>query len=98
TINHAKVPNTDQADFPVLISGTYTYLKNLAHSGKVQNDNGYDIGFYTNSNCSTGKMAWEQESYDNSSGAINYWVKVSSLSHTSDTVFYMCYGDASITT
>src|SRR5947209_8066968 len=26
TIDHTRVPNTDQSNFPVLISGTYSYL------------------------------------------------------------------------
>jgi len=98
TIDHTKVPNTDQANFPVLISGTYSYLRTVGNGGSVTNANGYDIGFYTNSNCSTGKMAWETETYTASSGLVNYWVKVSSLSHTADTVFYLCYGDATIST
>src|SRR5208283_4210852 len=30
-IDHTKVPNTDQANFPVLITGTYTYLATVAN-------------------------------------------------------------------
>jgi hypothetical protein len=37
------------------------------------------------------------ETYDASTGAVNYWVKVPTVSHTSDTVIYMCYGNSSIT-
>jgi len=53
TIDHTKVPNTDQSNFPVLISGTYSYLKTLANGGNVQNANGYDIIFAFDSICST---------------------------------------------
>ncbi|MBX4189039.1 LamG domain-containing protein [Candidatus Parcubacteria bacterium] len=101
TIDHTKVGtinNTDQTDCPVLISGTYTYLKTTGNGGLVQNANGYDVGFYTSSDCSTGKMNWETERYTASTGEVVYWVKVASLSHTTDTVFYMCYGDSSIST
>lgn len=98
TIDHTKVPNTDQSNFPVLVSGTYTYLKTTGNGGLVQNASGYDVGFYTNSDCSTGKMNWETETYTATTGVVNYWVKVATASHTSDTVFYMCYGNSSITT
>jgi len=37
TIDHTKVPNTDQANFPVLISGTYSYLATTANGGGVTN-------------------------------------------------------------
>lgn len=98
TINHLLVPNTNQADFPVLVSGTYSYLATVGNGGHVQNASGYDIGFFTNSNCSTGKMKWETEKYTAASGIVSYWVKVASLLTASDTVFYMCYGDSGITT
>lgn len=85
-------------NFPVLIDGIYSYLANVANGGKVQSANfAYDVGFYTNSDCSTGKMNWEQEKHATSTGTVDYWVK-SSLSTTTDTVFYMCYGDSSIVT
>src|SRR5579864_3505140 len=45
TIDHTKVPNTDQSNFPVLISGTYSYLATTGNGGKVMNANGYDIIF-----------------------------------------------------
>ncbi len=96
TIDHTKVANTDQTDFPVLFSGTYSYLATVANGGVVRNANGYDIGFYTNSNCTTGKMAWELETYSATTGAVNYWVKVPTLATATDTVFYLCYGDAGI--
>jgi hypothetical protein len=38
------------------------------------------------------------ESYDGTNGIVVAWVKIASLSSVSDTVFYMFYGDASITT
>ena len=98
TIDHTKVPNTDQSNFPVLVSGTYTYLKTTGNGGLVTNASGYDVGFYTNSDCGTGKMAWETETYTATTGVVNYWVKVPTVATASDTVFYMCYGNSSITT
>ena len=43
TIDHTEVANTDQIDFPVLISGTYRVLATVANGGHVQDSNGYDI-------------------------------------------------------
>lgn len=98
TVDHTKVPNTDQSNYAVLVTGTYSYLATVANGGKVQNANGYDVGFYTNSNCSTGKMDWETVIYTATSGLVEYWIRNGTLSHTADTVFYMCYGDSGITT
>lgn len=95
TVDHSKVPNTDRSDFPMLISGTYSYLATTANGGQVQNANGYDVIFTSDSGC-TGKLNHEVETYNASSGAVNYWVKVPTVSHTTDTVLYMCYGDSEI--
>jgi hypothetical protein len=45
TIDHTKVPNTNESNFPVLISGTYSYLATVSTGGNVQNANGYDVIF-----------------------------------------------------
>jgi hypothetical protein len=96
TIDHTKVP-TNQSNFPLLISGTFPYLAGVANGGNVQNSNGYDIVFTSDAECAT-KLDFEVETYNASTGAVNYWVKVPTISHTSDTPIYMCYGNASITT
>src|SRR5207245_1869604 len=92
-----KVPNSDQSNFPVLISGSYSYLATTANGGNLQNSNGYDVIFTSDTGCST-RLNHEVETYSANSGAVNYWVKVPTVSHTSDTVFFMCYGNSSITT
>src|ERR1700747_1327387 len=97
TIDHTKVPNTDQTNFPVLISNTYSYLATTANGGNVTNANGYDITF-TSDAAGTSPLAYEQESYSASTGKVSYWVKVPTLSHTTDTVIYMFYGNSSVTT
>src|SRR2546425_5337124 len=97
TIDHTKVPNTDLNNFPVLISGTYSYLATPGNGGNVQNANGYDVIFTSDSGCAT-KLSHEVETYNAATGVVNYWVKVPTLSHTTDTVFYMCYSNSGITT
>ena len=95
TIDHTKVPNTDQANFAVLISGTYSYLATTANGGSVMNANGYDILFAADAN-GLNPLPFEQENYSPSTGAIVYWVKLPTVSHTADTVFYLFYGNSSI--
>ena len=95
TTNHAKVPNSDEANFPVLISGIYPYLATVANGGQVQSANGYDIVF-TSDSAGTTKLNYEIESYNSTTGAIVAWVQVPTLSHTSDTVIYLQYGNSII--
>jgi Concanavalin A-like lectin/glucanases superfamily/Domain of unknown function (DUF2341) len=97
TIDHTKVPNTTQTNFPVLIAGTYSYLATVANAGNVQNSSGYDIVFAADS-AGTTLLSWEVESYNPATGAIVAWVKVPSLSPTVDTVIYLLYGNAAIST
>ena len=44
------------------------------------------------------KLKWEVEKYDGTTGNLIAWVKIPSLSSSSDTVFYLMYGDSSINT
>jgi RHS repeat-associated protein len=53
--------------------------------------------FTSDSGCAT-KLNHEVETYNATTGAVNYWVKVPTVSHATDTVIYMCYGSASVTT
>ena len=81
----------------MLISGTYSYLATMGNGGNVTNANGYDIIFTSDSSGNT-PLAYEQESYNASTGAVNFWVKVPTISHTSDTIIYIFYGNSSVTT
>ena len=97
TLAHTQVPNTDQVNFPVLISGTYPDLATTANGGKVTNANGYDIIFTSDAN-GANKLNFERELYSPSNGQIAYWVQVPNLSHTTDTVIYAFYGNTAVTT
>jgi hypothetical protein len=95
TIAHGQVPNTDQTNFPVLIEGVYPYLATTAYGGQVQNANGYDI-IFTSDSAGANLLNWELESYNPATGAVAIWVQIPTVSHTADTVFYMFYGSASV--
>lgn len=96
TSNHLKVPST-QTDFGVLVSMTNATFKTVGNGGHVQNSNGYDIGFYSDIAATT-KLKWEMEKYDGTAGTVVAWVKIASLSSSVDNLFYVFYGDASIST
>lgn len=97
TIDHTKVPNTDQANFPVLFSGTYAYLAHTTHSGLVTDLNGYDIILTSDAVGST-KLDHEIESYNHETGVCVFWVRVPTVATASDTVIYLFYGNSSVST
>lgn len=108
TVDHTKVPNTDQANFPFVISGTFAELATVSNGGKIQHTTTQtgggasitvpaDYVVTSDSGCTT-KLNWEFETYNSTTGAVNIWVKAPSLSHTTDTVLHECFGDASTTT
>jgi hypothetical protein len=101
TVQAAQVPST-QTDFPMLISGTYSYLATVANGGKVQaacNQTtivisvGCDLIFTSDAAGST-LLSWEFETYNATTGAVNIWVKVPSIAN--GTVIYMFYGKAGV--
>ena len=95
TFKHALVPNTDQTDFPALISGTFWYLATVANGGNMQNANGWDIVF-TSDAAGQNKLDHEIDTYNPSTGSVNFWVRIPSLSHTVDTTIFMWYGNSSV--
>jgi hypothetical protein len=94
-IDHNKVVNTDQSDFPVLISGVYPFLATVANGGKVQNPNGWDI-FFTADAAGQNKLDHEIDTYDPITGTASFWVRIPLLSHITDTVIYMWFGSSAV--
>jgi len=97
TIDHTKCGSSDSSQFPVLISGTYAQLATIAHGGEVTSSSGYDI-LFTSDAAGQYPLIWEIETYNSTTGAINFWVQVPVLSHTANTTIYMWYGNAAVTT
>jgi RHS repeat-associated protein len=96
-IDHTKIPNSDQANFPFLFSTTDPLLASTANGGHVANANGYDIIFSTDPN-GLSKLNYEMEKYNPATGQVIAWVNIPNLSHTTNTVIYLSYGNANITT
>src|ERR1700674_4833386 len=96
-IDHSKVLNTDQVNFPVLISGTYPYLAGTAEGGNVTSASRFDILFTSDANAAS-PLAFERESCNPSTGAVSFWVSVPTLSHTADAAIYLFYGNPAVIT
>lgn len=94
TVNSAQITGT-LTNFPMSFGGTYAYLATVANSGDVQNANGYDI-IFTSDSAGTMPLACEQESYSATTGAVQYWVDVPSIAV--GTVIYIFYGNSGIST
>src|SRR6266550_1806832 len=97
TIDHTQVVGgSDLSSFPVLVHIIDPNLANVANRGLVNNINGFDIIFVNSAE--SGSLSFEIESYDPVLGEIVMWVNIATVSHTVDTVFYMYFGNASIST
>lgn len=109
-IDHTQVPST-QSNFGVLVkldaTNSGTTMKTVANGGHIQNtvtQSGgnpvtmpADLIFTSDAGGST-LIPWEIDFYDGSNGILWVWVFISSVSSSADTVFYMSYGDVSVTT
>jgi hypothetical protein len=97
TIHEAQVPS-NQTQFPVLFTGTYSYLADVAHGGSVTNASGYDIIFSSTNNLDgSGIIAFERVAWNNVTGQVTFYFPTN-LSSSADTVVYLLYGNSNITT
>ena len=98
TIDHTQVGLNNNpgslSNFPVLIDITDADLQ-LAPTGKVENGSGYDIVFRAADGVTP--LDHEIEDYDSGSGRIRAWVRIPSLPKDVDTVIYMRFGSACVT-
>lgn len=79
----------DLTDYPLLVSGTFDYLKHLSSGGEVQNLNGWDIRF---ENQAGTKLSHEIEKYVPTTGEMVAHIKIPTLATATDTLIYMYYG------
>lgn len=97
TIDHTKCGSSTSSNFPALVYISDATFKTTGNGGRINNANGYDIAFYSDSS-GTSSLYWEIEAYNGATGELWAWVKIPSLSHTTDTVIYVFYGDSGIST
>ena len=89
TIDHNKV-NETITNFPLLVK--FDSDSDLASHAQ---DNGWDLIFKNSDNTST--YYHEIEKFDGSTGELVAWVNVTSVSHATDTILWLHYGDGSYT-
>jgi len=87
TINASMTPNADQSDFPLLI-----YKSNDSYLASNAQADGDDL-LFTLSDGET-KLSHEIEKFDSSTGELAAWVKIPTLSHATNTVIHLYYGNA----
>ncbi|MBN1658351.1 MAG: DUF2341 domain-containing protein, partial [Anaerolineae bacterium] len=92
TIDHTQVAG-DLDDFPVLIrlSGDWLRYQASGDPGHIRQEDGGDIRFTSAGHV---QLDHEIELYDGTSGTLVAWVRIPSLSSTSDTEIYMLYGNS----
>ena len=95
TIDHTKVPNTDQINFPFLFNTTDPTLATIANGGHITNENAYDV-IFTSDPAGQNPLNYELEEYNPVTGQVIAWIHIPTLSHSSDTVLYMFYGNSAI--
>lgn len=95
-IDATKVGTADSTNFPVYIQGN-AELKVTGSGGHVQNSSGFDIVY---GDCSTASLyKFERVFWVGTNGANSeFWIKVPTVSHSTNTNFCVFYGNAAITT
>jgi prepilin-type N-terminal cleavage/methylation domain-containing protein len=93
----STVNKTNLTNFPVLFSGTYSYLATQANGGNATNANGYDITF-TSDPAGKNLLPFERESYNATTGAVAFWVQVPTVYANNNSVIYLQYSNPTITT
>lgn len=91
----AQITGAPLADFPLLVSITAPWLADAADGGNVARADGFDL-YFSADQAGTQRLSHEVEQYTPAAGALIAWVRIPSLAP--DTVLYLHYGDASITT
>lgn len=96
-VNSAEVFGTsDLTNFPVLINFATNTLRHTSSGGNVENINGYDILITTDDGSTI--MSHQIEDYNPTTGEITFWVRFPTLSPTTDTEFYLYFGNSSVST
>lgn len=82
-------------------------MKTVGNGGHIQNTVTQTGGnavtmpadlIFTSDSGGTTKIPWEIDSYDGTNGILWAWVQLATVSHSSNTVFYVFYDDASVNT
>ena len=95
TIDYTRISGgSDLFNFPVLFSLTgQNFLRNLP-TGQITNANGFDIIFTDNN---YNKLDHQIEYYNGTNGDLIAWIRIPTLSSSSNTVIKILYGNPQVT-
>ena len=97
TVNSGYVCGSiDLEDFPLLVNITEDYLRSASLGGDIQHPQAFDIMFTDSTG--TQSLDFNIEAYDSTTGSLVAWVKVPTLSASSNTKVRMYYSKDSVTT
>jgi hypothetical protein len=96
TIDHTKIPST-LYNFPIVVAGVFPWMRTVANGGRITNDLGYDVGFFSDSILSS-SLIHERGLYTGSTGQIAYYILIPTASSTVDTVIQIAYANPAVTT
>lgn len=97
TVDRTRVAGTsDFTNFPLLVNITSdNNLRTVGNSGQVQNANGFDIVFTDEDGVTL--LNFQRERYTATNGQYTAWVQLPTLYTNKNTVIYMYYGNAAVT-
>lgn len=96
TIDRTQCGTDDSVDFPLTIWVTDADLKTVGNGGYVQSASGYDIRPYVDRNL-TSALTFQLVRYVASSGLLEMHVKLPVLTQSTNLVFYLGFGDTTLT-
>lgn len=106
TIDHTKAGSSNSSAFPVYFGGTFTWLKASGSGGDIQHSTTCcantetvpaDLIFTSDSGCNT-LLNWDIPTWVSTTGVIEAWVQVPTVSSSVDTTIYACTGNSLVTT
>ena len=98
TLDHTQVTTSSSTYLRVKVFGDARFAT-IAHGGELHNASGYDLIFATDiSGAHPLTFELEENSYSATTGAGVWWVRIPFPSDSSDTVFYVVYSNAGIST
>jgi len=97
TIDHTKVANTDQTNFPMTFDITANWLKDASNGGSVANSTKNNIVVYLDG-AGTTPAKYEIVTWDGSAGRVTGVVTIPTLSHTTNSQVWISAGNSSIST
>ena len=97
TINHLQCGTVDSANWPLRIAVTDADLKVVGSGGSVQSSLGFDIRPFSDIGLTTA-LTFELVNYVSTTGQLEMYVKIPTLTVATDVVIYLAFGDSGITT